>query len=40
MSPRVKGWIMNAGAVVIFLLIGVVLYSDVTKMDFVQKLLR
>jgi regulator of sigma E protease len=40
MSPAVKGWIMNAGAAVIFLLIGVVLYSDISKMDFVQKLLQ
>jgi regulator of sigma E protease len=40
MSPVVKGWIMNAGAAVIFLLIGVVLYSDISKMDFVQKLLQ
>ncbi len=32
LSPTVKGWIMNAGAAVIFLLIGVVLYSDISKM--------
>ena len=32
MSPLVKGWIMNAGAAVIFLLIGLVLYSDISKM--------
>jgi regulator of sigma E protease len=32
LSPTVKGWIMNAGAAVIFLLIGLVLYSDISKM--------
>jgi len=40
MSPTVKGWIMNAGAAVIFLLIGVVLYSDISKMAFVQRLFQ
>jgi regulator of sigma E protease len=40
LSPVVKTWIMNAGAAVIFLLIGLVLYSDISKMSFVQKLLR
>jgi regulator of sigma E protease len=40
MSPTVKGWIMNAGAAVIFLLIGLVLYSDISKMSFVQRLLH
>jgi regulator of sigma E protease len=40
LSPTVKGWIMNAGALVIFLLIGVVLYSDVSKVGFVQRLLN
>jgi regulator of sigma E protease len=40
LSPVVKGWIMNAGAAVIFLLIGLVLYSDLSKMSFVQKLLH
>jgi regulator of sigma E protease len=40
MSPTVKGWIMNAGAAAIFLLIGVVLYSDVSKLGFVQKLFQ
>jgi len=40
MSPTVKGWIMNAGAAAIFLLIGVVLYSDFTKLAFVQRLLQ
>jgi regulator of sigma E protease len=40
LSPTVKGWIMNAGAAVIFLLIGVVLYSDISKMAFVQRLFQ
>ncbi len=40
LSPAVKGWIMNAGAAVIFLLIGLVLYSDISKMAFVQRLLQ
>jgi regulator of sigma E protease len=40
MSPAVKGFIMNAGAAVIFLLIGLVLYSDISKMPFVQRLLQ
>ena len=40
MSPTVKGGIMNAGAAAIFLLIGLVLYSDISKMDFVQRLLQ
>jgi regulator of sigma E protease len=30
-SVTVKAWIMNAGALVIFLLVGVVLYSDFSK---------
>ncbi len=32
-SLGVKNWIMNAGALVLFLLIGFVLYSDITKLD-------
>jgi regulator of sigma E protease len=40
MSPTVKGWIMNAGAAAIFLLIGLVFYSDITKLGFVRKLLQ
>ena len=40
MSPLVKGWITNAGAAVIFLLIGLVLYSDISKMAIVQRLLQ
>jgi hypothetical protein len=31
---------LNAGAAVIFLLIGVVLYSDISKIGFVQRLLQ
>ena len=30
-SEQVKAWIMNAGAMVLFLLIGLVLYSDLSK---------
>jgi regulator of sigma E protease len=33
-SATVKTWIMNAGALVIFLLIGLVFYSDLSKFDF------
>jgi len=40
LSPLVKSWIMNAGAAVIFLLIGLVLYSDISKTAFVQRLLQ
>ncbi len=40
MSPTVKGWIMNAGAAAILLLIGVVFYSDISKIGFVQRLLQ
>jgi len=40
LSPLVKGWIMNAGAALIFLLIGLVLYSDIAKTGFVQKIFR
>jgi regulator of sigma E protease len=32
LSPTLKVWIMNAGAAVIFLLIGLVLYSDISKL--------
>ncbi len=38
LSPVVKGWIMNAGAAAILLLIGLVLFSDVNKIGFVQRL--
>jgi regulator of sigma E protease len=40
MSPTVKSWIMNAGAAAIFLLIGLVFYSDISKLGFVQRLLQ
>jgi len=39
LSPGIKNWVMNAGAVVIFLLIGLVLYSDISKLSFLKKLL-
>ena len=39
LSPTVKSWVMNAGALVIFLLIGLVLYSDISKLDFVRNLI-
>ena len=39
LSPTVKSWVMNAGAAMIFLLIGLVLYSDISKLDFVRKLI-
>jgi regulator of sigma E protease len=39
LSPVVKGWIMNAGAAVVMLLIALVLYSDISKMSFVRRLL-
>jgi regulator of sigma E protease len=40
LNPTVKAWVMNAGAAFIFLLIGLVLYSDISKMAFVQRLLN
>lgn len=40
LHPTVKNWVMNAGAALIFLLIGLVIYSDISKMSFVQKLLQ
>jgi regulator of sigma E protease len=39
LSPNIKNWVMNAGALVIFLLIGLVLYSDISKLEFVRKLI-
>jgi regulator of sigma E protease len=38
-SLSVKAWIMNAGAMVIFLLIGLVLYSDLSKTSWLGKYL-
>jgi regulator of sigma E protease len=40
LSPTVKGWIMNAGAALIFLLIGLVLYSDISKLAFIRRLVE
>jgi regulator of sigma E protease len=39
LSVTVKTWIMNAGALVIFLLIGLVLYSDLSKTPLLEKYL-
>ncbi|HUG53739.1 MAG TPA: RIP metalloprotease RseP [Vicinamibacteria bacterium] len=39
MSMRTKAWIMNAGAMVLFLLIGLVLYSDLSKTSLIGKYL-
>jgi regulator of sigma E protease len=39
LSVSAKAWIMNAGAVVIFLLIGFVLYSDASKLPILEKYL-
>jgi regulator of sigma E protease len=39
LSLRVKMWIMNAGAMVLFLLIGLVLYSDLSKTSLLGKYL-
>jgi regulator of sigma E protease len=38
LSPSIKNWVMNAGALLIFLLIGLVLYSDISKLSFVKNL--
>ena len=39
LSLRVKVWIMNTGAAVLFLLIGLVLYSDLSKTSWLGKYL-
>jgi regulator of sigma E protease len=39
LSPTIKMWVMNAGAAVIFLLIGLVIYSDISKLDVVRNLI-
>jgi regulator of sigma E protease len=39
LSLTVKSWIMNAGAAVLFLLIGLVLYSDLSKTSFFGRFL-
>jgi regulator of sigma E protease len=36
-SPTVKGWIMNAGVALVLLLIGIVLYSDISKTSWFSK---
>ena len=38
-SMNVKAWLMNAGAMVLFLLIGLVLYSDLSKTSWLGKYL-
>jgi regulator of sigma E protease len=38
-SVNVKAWLMNAGAMVLFLLIGLVLYSDLSKTSWLGKYL-
>jgi regulator of sigma E protease len=38
-SVTVKAWILNAGAMVLFLLIGLVLYSDLSKTPWLSKYL-
>lgn len=38
-TVEVKAWIMNAGAMVLFLLIGLVLYSDLSKTSLFSRLL-
>jgi regulator of sigma E protease len=38
-SEQVKVWIMNAGAMVLFLLIGLVLYSDLSKTSLIGRYL-
>jgi regulator of sigma E protease len=40
LSPNAKAWIINAGALVLFALIGLVLYSDVAKTGWLQKMVR
>jgi regulator of sigma E protease len=38
LSPQAKIWIMNTGVAALLLLIAVVFYFDIAKMDFVKKL--
>jgi regulator of sigma E protease len=40
LSPVVKVWIMNAGVAVILLLVVLVLFSDLSKTPFVQRMLQ
>ncbi len=39
-SPSAKAWIMNAGALVLFALIGLVLYSDLAKTGWFSRVVR
>jgi regulator of sigma E protease len=39
-SPTAKAWIINAGAIFLFALIGLVLYSDLAKTGWIQKLFQ
>ena len=38
-SSATKSWILNAGAMVLFLLIGLVIYSDLSKTSWLGKYL-
>jgi hypothetical protein len=38
-SAEAKAWIMNAGAIALFLLIGLVLYSDLSKTSWLGRYL-
>ncbi|HET8646695.1 MAG TPA: M50 family metallopeptidase, partial [Vicinamibacteria bacterium] len=40
LSPNAKAWIINAGALFLFALIGLVLYSDVAKTGIFSRLVR
>jgi regulator of sigma E protease len=40
LSPNAKAWIINAGALVLFALIGLVLYSDLAKTGWLSKVVR
>jgi regulator of sigma E protease len=40
LSPNAKAWIINAGALVLFALIGLVLYSDIAKTGWLQRVVR
>ena len=40
LSPNAKAWIINAGALVLFALIGLVLYSDLSKTSWFSKVVN
>jgi regulator of sigma E protease len=40
LSPNAKAWIINAGALMLFALIGLVLYSDLSKTSWFSKVLN